>query len=183
VRLRVPRSVAAFVEGTELAAELWSTKNKLFPLPKQEDIMINAPSNDSRTATNLSQATTAFHGVRYLVADVKRSIDFYTTHLGFALEHQQPPMFATVTLGALKIHLSGPGASGSRPLPSGERQGPGGSNRVVLRVKDLPAIIEALRNDGAAFRNTMETGPAGRQIQVLDPDGNPVELFEPAHRE
>jgi glyoxylase I family protein len=29
----------------------------------------------------------------------------------------------------------------------------------------------------------METGPAGRQIQVLDPDGNPIELFEPAHQE
>jgi glyoxylase I family protein len=26
----------------------------------------------------------------------------------------------------------------------------------------------------------METGPGGRQIQVEDPDGNPVELFEPA---
>jgi glyoxylase I family protein len=26
----------------------------------------------------------------------------------------------------------------------------------------------------------MESGPAGRQIQVLDPDGNPIELFEPA---
>ena len=125
---------------------------------------------------------TAFHGVRYLVADVKRAIDFYTAHLGFALEHQQLPMFATVALGPLKILLSGPGASGSRPLPGGEKQGSGGSNRVVLRVKDLPAVIEALRGAGASFRNTMETGPAGRQIQVLDPDGNPVELFEPAHR-
>ena len=123
-----------------------------------------------------------FHGVRYLVTDVKRAIDFYTTHLGFKLEHQQLPMFATLALGPLKIHLSGPGASGSRILPDGERQGPGGSNRVVLRVSDLPAVIEALREAGAVFRNAMETGPAGRQIQVLDPDGNPIELFEPAHQ-
>jgi glyoxylase I family protein len=144
--------------------------------------MTNAPSEDSAATTTIAQATTAFHGVRYLVADVKRAIDFYTTHLGFNLEHQQLPMFATVALGPLKILLSGPGASGSRPLPGGERQSPGGSNRVVLRVRDLPAVIEALRSAGAAFRNTMETGPAGRQIQVLDPDGNPVELFEPAQR-
>jgi glyoxylase I family protein len=130
----------------------------------------------------MAQAAAEFHGVRYLVADVKRAIDFYTTRLGFNLEHQQLPAFATVALGPLKILLSGPGASGSRPLPGGERQSAGGSNRVVLRVKDLPAIIEALRSAGAAFRNTMETGPGGRQIQVLDPDGNPVELFEPAHR-
>ena len=144
--------------------------------------MVKELLEHSTATTTIARATTEFHGVRYLVADVKRAVDFYTTQLGFKLEHQQLPMFATVALGPLKIHLSGPGASGSRPLPGGERQSPGGSNRVVLRVTDLPAVSEALRSAGAAFRNTMETGPAGRQIQVLDPDGNPVELFEPAHR-
>jgi glyoxylase I family protein len=65
-----------------------------------------------------------------------------------------------------------------------ERQSPGGSNRVVLRVSDLPAVIAALSSAGVTFRNAMETGPAGQQVQVqvLDPDGNPVELFEPAHQ-
>ena len=140
------------------------------------------PLSQPSSAGTVAEGVTEFHGVRYLVTDVRQAIDFYTKHLGFTLEHQQLPAFATVALGPLKIHLSGPGASGSRPLPGGERQRPGGSNRVVLRVKDLPAIIEALRGAGAAFRNTMEAGPAGRQIQVLDPDGNPVELFEPAHR-
>ena len=123
-----------------------------------------------------------FHGIRYVVTDVKRAIDFYVTLLGFKLEHHQPPMFGAVALGPLKILLSGPGASGSRLLPGGERQTPGGSNRVVLRVQELPAIIEALREAGVAFRNEMETGPGGRQIQVLDPDGNPIELFEPGNR-
>jgi glyoxylase I family protein len=126
--------------------------------------------------------TAEFHGVRYLVTDVKRSVDFYTTRLGFKLEHQQLPAFAAVALGPLKILISGPAASGARPLPGGEKQGPGGSNRVVLRVKDLPAVIEAMRSAGVRFRNEMESGPGGRQIQVLDPDGNPVELFEPAQR-
>jgi glyoxylase I family protein len=144
--------------------------------------MVHATSAHPSHAATLASAAAAFHGVRYLVADVQRAIDFYTTQLGFELEHQRLPMFATVALGPLKIHLSGPDASGSRPLPDGEPQHPGGSNRVVLRVKDLPAVIEALRHAGAAFRNGMETGPAGRQIQVFDPDGNPVELFEPAQR-
>src|SRR5215510_4875412 len=128
------------------------------------------------------RTTTAFHGVRYLVADVQRAIAFYTTQLGFDVEHQQLPAFATVALGPLKIHLSGPGASGSRPLPGGQVQSAGGSNRVVLRVTNLPGVVETLRGAGVAFRNELETGPGGRQIQVLDPDGNPVELFEPAQR-
>ena len=121
-----------------------------------------------------------FHGVRYQVKDVARSIDFYTQHLGFKLEHKQLPAFAAISLEALTLLLSGPGASGSRPLPNGERQEPGGWNRFVVRVADLPACIDALKKAGVRFRNEMEVGPGGKQVQLLDPDGNPIELFEPA---
>jgi glyoxylase I family protein len=121
----------------------------------------------------------AVHGVRYQVRDVARSVAFYTTHLGFTAEHQQLPAFANVSLGDAAILLSGPQASGSRPMPSGQQQEPGGWNRVVLRVSNLPAFIDVLKKAGLHFRNDMEKGPGGRQIQVEDPDGNPIELFEP----
>lgn len=121
------------------------------------------------------------HGVRYQVTDVARAAAFYTHHLGFKLQHQHLPAFASVSLGDFILLLSGPGASGSRPMPGGESQQPGGWNRVVLRVADLPAQIDALENAGVKLRNQMEAGPGGRQIQVEDPDGNPIELFEPAH--
>jgi glyoxylase I family protein len=120
------------------------------------------------------------HGVRYQVKDVARSVEFYTTHLGFTLEHQQLPAFASVSLGNAQILLSGPQASGSRPMPNGQQQQPGGWNRIVLRVNDLQTFIETLKNAGLHFRNDMETGPGGKQIQIEDPDGNPIELFEPA---
>ncbi len=119
-------------------------------------------------------------GVRYQVKDVSRSIDFYTHQLGFKLDHKQLPAFAQVSIPHLKLILSGPGASGSRPLPDGRRQEPGGWNRVVLRVSDLPARIEVLKKNGMRFRNQLEVGPGGKQIQIEDPDGNPLELFEPA---
>jgi glyoxylase I family protein len=120
------------------------------------------------------------HGVRYQVKDVARAIAFYTNHLGFHLERQQLPAFANVSLGDATILLSGPGASGSRPLANGKTQEPGGWNRVVLKVTDLPACITALREAGIYCRSEMETGPGGRQVQIEDPDGNPIELFEPA---
>jgi glyoxylase I family protein len=120
------------------------------------------------------------HGVRYQVKDVARSIAFYTTHLGFTIEHQQLPAFASVSVGDAQILLSGPQASGSRPMPNGQQQEPGGWNRVVLRVTDLPAFIETLKKAGLHFRNEMEMGPGGKQIQLEDPDGNPIELFESA---
>jgi glyoxylase I family protein len=121
-----------------------------------------------------------FHGVRYQVSDVSRSVAFYTKDLGFKLEHQQLPAFAAVSMDGATILLSGPGASGSRPMPDGQGQEPGGFNRVVLRVADLPACIESLKRAGLRFRNEMEVGPGGKQIQLDDPDGNPIELFEPA---
>ena len=121
-------------------------------------------------------------GVRYQVKDVQRSIAFYTQTLGFNLDHQNLPAFGQVSISNLKLILSGPGASGSRPMPDGRQQEPGGWNRIVLQVEDLPARIAELQKQGVTFRNAMEVGPGGRQIQVDDPDGNPIELFEPAQR-
>jgi glyoxylase I family protein len=119
-------------------------------------------------------------GVRYQVKDTSRSVAFYTQQLGFKLDQKALPAFAQVSIGNFKLILSGPGASGSRPMPDGHSQEPGGWNRVVLQVIDLPARIEALKKTGLHFRNQMEVGPGGKQIQLEDPDGNPIELFEPA---
>ena len=119
-------------------------------------------------------------GVRYQVKDVSRSINFYTQQLGLKLDQQHLPAFGQVSIGDLKLILSGPGASGSRQMPNGKQQEPGGWNRIILQVDDLPARIETLKQAGLRFRNEMEVGPGGKQVQLEDPDGNPIELFEPA---
>jgi glyoxylase I family protein len=120
-----------------------------------------------------------FWGVRYQVRDVQRAVAFYTSVLGFNLDMQYLPAFGQVSIGGLKLILSGPGASGSRPMPDDHPQAPGGWNRVLLQVEDLPACIAELKEAGLRFRNEMEVGPGGKQIQMEDPDGNPIELFEP----
>ena len=121
-----------------------------------------------------------FWGVPYQVRDVQRSIDFYTHTLGFNLDMQNLPAFGQVSIGGLKLVLSGPGASGSRAMPGGRQQEPGGWNRVILQVQDLAERIAHLKEAGLGFRNEMEAGPGGKQIQLEDPDGNPIQLFEPA---
>ena len=121
-----------------------------------------------------------FWGVRYQVTDVQRAITFYTETLGFNLDMQHLPAFGQVSIAGLKLILSGPEASGSRPMPNGRQQEPGGWNRVLLQVQDLSARIAELKQAGLHFRNETEAGPGGKQIQIEDPDGNPIELFEPA---
>ncbi len=130
----------------------------------------------------MSNIIRGFHGVRYLTKDVERAVAFYTERLGFKLDLKVLPAFAQVSLGPLKLLLSGPGASGSRPLPDHRRQEPGGWNRVVLDVADLTGLVESMKSAGLRFRNQVEEGPGGKQIQLEDPDGNPVELFQPTRR-
>ena len=120
--------------------------------------------------------------VRYQIADVERALDFYTTKLGFEVDVRNTPAFASVTRGALRLLLSGPGSSGARPMPDGRNQAAGGWNRIVLFVDDLETQIATLRKAGVVFRNRVETGPGGSQIQIEDPDGNPIELHQPAKK-
>ena len=122
------------------------------------------------------------HGVRYQTRDVNRAVAFYTQVLGFELKHQQGSAFASVSCGGVDLLLSGPESSGARPMPDGHPQEPGGWNRLVLAVSDLPALVAAMKDRGLRFRNQIVGGPGGKQIQLLDPDENPIELFEPAPR-
>jgi catechol 2,3-dioxygenase-like lactoylglutathione lyase family enzyme len=87
-------------------------------------------------------------------------------------------MVASVARGDLVLLLGAPESSGSRPLPDGRHQEPGGWNRIVLYVDDLSATAAALRASGVRFRNDVVVGPGGSQIQIEDPDGNPIELHE-----
>jgi glyoxylase I family protein len=116
--------------------------------------------------------------IRYLVSDLERAISFYTDHLDFRLEQRAGPI-AVVSRGELHLLLSGPESSGARPLPSGQRQEPGGSNRIVLYVDDLAVLVDGLRAANATFRNDVLVGPGGSQVQIADPDGNPIEIHQP----
>jgi glyoxylase I family protein len=126
------------------------------------------------------QGTFRAVAVRYQVRNVEHSVAFYTQQLGFKLEQQSAPAFARVSNGNLVLWLSGPTSSGSRPMPDGRTQEAGGWNRLVLEVDGLPSRVAAMKQAGLRFRNEIEVGPGGKQIQLEDPDGNPVELFEPA---
>ena len=123
-----------------------------------------------------------FVHVRYIVEDVERSVAFYRDHFGFELRSSAAPAFADVTRGGLRLLLSGPASSAGRPMPDGRVPQPGGWNRIHLIVDDIEREVERLRAAGLPFRNDIVTGPGGRQILLDDPDGNPVELFQPAAR-
>src|SRR6266480_4459858 len=107
--------------------------------------------------------------VRYIIEDVDQAIAFYTRHLGFTLEQNASPAFAKVTRGDLHLLLSGPQSSGARPMTDGRRPSPGGWNRLVIEVENLPAVVETLKQVGVPFRrDDIVSGPGGQQIWIED---------------
>jgi catechol 2,3-dioxygenase-like lactoylglutathione lyase family enzyme len=118
--------------------------------------------------------------VRYMVDDVEKAVDFYTTHFGFELRMSAAPAFADVVRGNLRLLLSGPKSSAGRPMPDGRTPEPGGWNRMHFIVEDIAAEVDRLRSAGLTFRNDIISGPGGQQILLEDPAGNPIELFQPA---
>jgi catechol 2,3-dioxygenase-like lactoylglutathione lyase family enzyme len=126
--------------------------------------------------------------VRYIVDDVDAAIAFYRDHLGFRVQMHPDPAFAMLTKGDLRLVLvapvpSGHPGGGSRPMPNGTPQRPGGWNRFMIEVPDLAAAAEKLRAAGVRFRNEIVVGVGGKQVMIEDPSGNPVELFEPTRPE
>ena len=117
---------------------------------------------------------------RYIVNDVDSALEFYTQVLGFELKQRWGPPFASIERDDLEIWISGPGTSARAEMPDGSTPAPGGWNRIVIAVEDIEATVAELRRRDAFFRNEPLAGPAGTQVLVEDPSGNPIELFQPA---
>jgi catechol 2,3-dioxygenase-like lactoylglutathione lyase family enzyme len=119
-------------------------------------------------------------GVRYIVDDVDAALDFYTKHLGFAVQMHPAPAFAMLIRGELQLMLSAPSGrgGGGQVMPDGQLPQPGGWNRIQILVDDLEATVDALKAEGLHFRNEIVVGIGGNQILLEDPSGNPIELFQ-----
>lgn len=118
--------------------------------------------------------------IRYMVNNVDQAVSFYTKYLGFKEKSGANPNFAIVSRGNLDLVLStpfGPGGA-AKPMSDGRKAEPGGWNRIIIGVDDLPAEVARLRKAHLHFRNEIVSGPGGSEILLDDPSGNPVELFQ-----
>lgn len=120
--------------------------------------------------------------VRYMVNELGPAVDFYTKYLGFQVKQERRPNFAMLGRGNLELVLStpfGPGGA-AKPMSDGRKAEPGGWNRIIINVDDLPKEVARLRQAQLHFRNDIVSGPGGSEILLDDPSGNPIELFQPA---
>jgi catechol 2,3-dioxygenase-like lactoylglutathione lyase family enzyme len=115
--------------------------------------------------------------VRYFVDDLDAAVAFYSELLSFEVELVPSPTFAMLYRGDLRLLLSVPGRA--HLMPDGALPEPGGWNRISLQVADLEIAVDDLRTRGARFRNEITEGVGVKQVLVIDPAGNLIELFQP----
>lgn len=51
---------------------------------------------------------------------------------------------------------------------------------INFRVRDLDAMVEQLRGAGIEVEVNPEAAPNGRFARLADPEGNPIEIWQPA---
>lgn len=113
------------------------------------------------------------HHVSLNVTETGRALGFYRDLLGLAELERPAFSFGGAWLDAgngRQIHLI---ESTSVPADVGQH--------VAFAVSDLDGAIEVLRAAGCDVSDAKSVGgTAARQAFVLDPDGNRVELHQPA---
>jgi catechol 2,3-dioxygenase-like lactoylglutathione lyase family enzyme len=124
-------------------------------------------------------------GAILAVSDFQQSLRFYRDMLGFDVEatYDDPP-YVTLTQAGTRLSLAEQG------YPADDRPGvmmvaPGDRSRLavilVLEVSDCLGAYATLRQAGVEFLAEPYSPPwGGHRCFAVDPDGNLIELEEPA---
>jgi catechol 2,3-dioxygenase-like lactoylglutathione lyase family enzyme len=138
------------------------------------------------TANLKSDAETGYfmnvrlEGLTLRVADVARSIEFYSNKLGFTVEINKAPQFAMIRVGGptggtigLLVHDSSD-PLGSKSTTPHQRA----ALHIELTTDHLDALYEELKGRGVEFREPPHEEPWERSMTVHDPDGYTIEFAE-----
>jgi catechol 2,3-dioxygenase-like lactoylglutathione lyase family enzyme len=124
-------------------------------------------------------------GAILAVADFERSLAFYRDQLGFAVEatYDEPP-YATLVRAGARLSLAEQGHP-AEDRPGVELAAPADRSRlaaiVVLEVADCVGAHRELSAAGVPFLAEPYSPPwGGHRCFAVDPDGNLIELEEPA---
>ena len=124
-------------------------------------------------------------GAILAVSDVARSLAFYRDRLGFAVEavYEDPP-YATLTRAGTRVSLAEQGHA-AEDRPGVEMIAPRDPARLaailVLEVADCLRAHRELSGAGVPFLAPPYSPPwGGHRCFAVDPDGNLIELEEPA---
>jgi catechol 2,3-dioxygenase-like lactoylglutathione lyase family enzyme len=125
--------------------------------------------------------TGALIGPALHVANLDRSVKFYSEGLGMSVNMQMGPADRRETILGFGRNPSNPGiillSDSTATTPLKIEQG-NGFDRVVVRMTDLPGVAGRLRSLGFSTGEVHEVAMGYRMLLATDPDGYKLELVE-----
>ena len=118
------------------------------------------------------ERVTGIGGFFFAARDPEALARWYSTRLGV----DPPPASYDVCSW---WQQAGPTVVAAVPAGSGHAEGGERSWSLNLRVADLDAMVAQLRGAGVEVEVDPETYPNGRFASLRDPEGNPLQLWQP----
>lgn len=119
------------------------------------------------------ERVTGIGGLFFRASDPTELGRWYERHLGVGLP---PESYAERSWE----QESGPTVFAPFPVDSEHFRRPEQQWSVNFRVRDLDAMIRQLRAAGIEVEPHDEVYPNGRFAELVDPEGNPIQLWQPA---
>ena len=112
---------------------------------------------------------TGIGGIFFQARDPEALRAWYQRHLGIDVQEWGGTAFTWTTPGTTvwSINKADPSASSAAAFT------------INYRVEDLPALLQALRDEGCNVVDKMDESDFGKFGWVIDPEGNKVELWQP----
>lgn len=117
-----------------------------------------------------------------MVADIDKTIEFYTHVLGFELVNHQPEekpfVWAMMRNGAVMIMFQ-ESQNIRKEYPILEKREPGGGLTLFVRMVGITELYEQVIDLSEAYTPLKTTFYGMKEFSVLDPDGNVITFAEP----
>jgi catechol 2,3-dioxygenase-like lactoylglutathione lyase family enzyme len=104
---------------------------------------------------------------QFLVADIERSIEFYTKKLGFDIDFRYEDFYAGVIKDGCSIHLK----SGKSSIEGREYKRSNENLDIVFSVDGIEDLYQELLNKSIEFVQPLRDMPYGKEFYIADPDG------------
>jgi len=120
---------------------------------------------------------TGIGGIFFKCKDPNKMNEWYKTHLGF-----ETSQYGTSFEWRQEDDPTKKGTTQWAPFAESSKYFEPSSKDFMInyRVENLEALVEQLRNEGVTIVDKIESFDYGKFVHIIDPEGNKVELWEPA---
>ena len=113
---------------------------------------------------------------QFVVADIDRSIEFYTKKLGFDIDFRYEDFYVGIIKDGCSIHLKT-----AEPLvDKGQHKKDHEHLDITFSVEDIEYFYEELSSKSVEVIQPLREMPYGKEFYISDPDGYIIAFLEEA---